>query len=322
MNADLSARSKSLSNLLDQELRTPVSAAAIAMSDALRSRYGDAVLSILYYGSCFRTGTENEGIMDIFVIVDDYHNVYTNRALAFANWLLPPNISYFEFEFEGTTIRSKYGLISLEQFVQRASPRCFHTFFWARFAQPCTLTFVRDEAVRRRIVDTLACAIGTFTMRVLPLLPSHFDAEMLWTLGLSASYQTELRPERPGAAAQLVKQNLARYQAVTQMTAALRPEFEAAEPASGPLQYSASISKLRRWSARQCWRIRRVQGKIINLARIMKASFTFDGGVDYVLWKIERHSGIKVEATPMLRRHPLLTCWPTVWRLYRAGAFR
>ena len=156
----------------------------------------------------------------------------------------------------------------------------------------------------------------------MPLLPSRFDAELLWTLGLSASYQTELRPERPGAAARLVKINLDRYQTVTQMTAALRPAIEPSDQPAGPAHYRVSISQARRWFARQLWRIRRVQGKIINLLRIMKAAFTFDGGVDYVLWKIERHSGIKIEATPLLRRHPLLACWPTVWRLYRAGAFR
>lgn len=322
MKPVFSASSGALSALLDEELRAPASPAAMAMSDALKSRYGDAVSSILYYGSCFRSGTEKDGILDIFVIVDDYRNVYSNRTLALANKLLPPNVFYCELEFGGATVRSKYAVISLDQFVHRTSHKCFHTFFWARFAQPCALTFVRDEAVRRRIVGALECAIATFAARVFPLLPPRFDAETLWTLGLSASYQTELRPEPPGAAARLVKENLARYRTVTRITAALHPEIEAAGYTAGPRQYRASISKSRRWICRHAWRTRRVQGKIINLLRIMKAAFTFDGGVDYVLWKIERHSGIKVEATPMLRRHPLLTCWPTLWRLYRAGAFR
>jgi len=300
----------------------PVSPAAMALSDRLKARYGDAVLGIVYYGSCFRTGTEKDGILDIFVIVDDYRNAYRKRTLAIANKLLSPNVFYDEMAYADTVLRTKYAVISLDQFLQRTSPRCFHTFFWARFAQPCALTFARDDDTRRRLVTALGGAVDTFITRVLPLLPAQFDAETLWTLGLSASYRTELRAEPPGSSTRLVEKNLARYRVVTRMTATRHPEIEDLTDESGEGELIATISERRRWFCRQSWRVRRVQGKIINLLRIMKSAFTFDGGVDYVLWKIERHSGVKVEATPMLRRHPLLACWPTVWRLYRAGAFR
>jgi hypothetical protein len=54
----------------------------------------------------------------------------------------------------------------------------------------------------------------------------------------------------------------------------------------------------------------------------MKSAFTFQGGVDYIVWKLERHTGIAVEVTPRLRRYPLIFIWPHFWRLYRRGAFR
>jgi hypothetical protein len=37
---------------------------------------------------------------------------------------------------------------------------------------------------------------------------------------------------------------------------------------------------------------------------------------------MERHSGVRVEATPWQRRHPLIGGWLVAWRLYRRGAFR
>jgi hypothetical protein len=67
---------------------------------------------------------------------------------------------------------------------------------------------------------------------------------------------------------------------------------------------------------------RRAYGKAVCLLRLMKAAFTFEGGADYILWKIERHSGVRVEASPFQRRHPLLGGWGLLWRLYRQGAFR
>jgi hypothetical protein len=322
MNAPQSNFTEELSTLIDDELSVPVTNASRAMSESLLDRYGDSVLGILYYGSCFRTGTEKDGILDIFVIVDSYQNVYSKSVLAIANKLLPPNVFYYEMEYEGDTLRTKYAVISLEQFIHRNSPRCFHTFYWARFAQPCALTYVNNEQTRKQIVDAIQVALKTFIDAVLPILPPYFDAETLWILGLSASYRTELRPESLGASARLVEKNLSRYSAVTQLSLAATGSAGTLYGSNDPPRYVAELSPLERWKGRQTWRVRRFQGKLINLLRIMKAAFTFDGGVDYVLWKIERHSGVKVEVTPMLRRHPLLTCWPTVWRLYRAGAFR
>jgi hypothetical protein len=55
---------------------------------------------------------------------------------------------------------------------------------------------------------------------------------------------------------------------------------------------------------------------------LLKATLTFEGGVDYILWKIERHSGVTVEIEPGLKRRPLLAMWVLSWRLYRKGGFR
>ena len=68
MNARKTKLTEELSTVIDNELSTPVSNAARAMSESLLARYGDSVLGIVYYGSCFRTGTEEDGILDIFII--------------------------------------------------------------------------------------------------------------------------------------------------------------------------------------------------------------------------------------------------------------
>ena len=321
ISATPSATTDPIRALLEAEVGTVVTPAARALGDHLREKHGAAVAAVLYYGSCLRDRTETDGILDIFVIVDDYAAVYDGRLIALANRLLPPNVFYLELPFGDAIIRTKYAIMTLEQFEHRTSPRCFHTFFWARFAQPCALIWRRDGAVHARIVGALATAIETFVERCLPLLPERFDAASLWSGALSASYSTELRPEPPGSTARLVARSPERYDSVTRALCDRLPELTVVGDGA-TAQFVARIPAARRWRARQVWRVRRVQGKLINLARIMKAAFTFDGGVDYVLWKIERHSGVRVEATPMLKRHPLLACWPTVWRLYRAGAFR
>ena len=71
-----------------------------------------------------------------------------------------------------------------------------------------------------------------------------------------------------------------------------------------------------RWALRRCW------GKTLNILRLFKAAGTFSNGIDYLLWKVERHSGVRVEATERMRRHPRLAAWGLAWKLWRKGAFR
>ena len=68
--------------------------------------------------------------------------------------------------------------------------------------------------------------------------------------------------------------------------------------------------------------LRRVAGKAVYFLQLVKAVFTFEGGVDYAIWKIERQSGVKLEASDFQRRHPLVAAWPLVWKAWRAGGLR
>ena len=56
--------------------------------------------------------------------------------------------------------------------------------------------------------------------------------------------------------------------------------------------------------------------------RVLKAVFTFEGGLDYVLHKLHSHSGVTIKVTDAQRRHPLCFSPLLAWKLYRKGAFR
>jgi len=86
--------------------------------------------------------------------------------------------------------------------------------------------------------------------------------------------------------------------------------------------YLAQIPASRRLISRVGWKIRTLQGKFLSLARLIKALFTFDGALDYVAWKLERHSGVHIEIPDRVRRYPLIFIWGMFWDLYRRGVFR
>ena len=147
-------------------------------------------------------------------------------------------------------------------------------------------------------------AILTTDQAVRPLVGAGADAATLWSRALTESYRTELRAEKPQRAAPDRRRR----------PGALPPRHRrAGEPADPSARRAAAA---RRWS----WR--RVQGKALSLLRLVKASWTFAGGADYLAWKISRHAGVPVEFSPWERRHPLLAAPFVLWRLARRGVIR
>lgn len=303
--------------------RTPVTSSRelLALRDALLGRYGEAVDAMLFYGSSLRSGDLLDGVVDLYLVVDNYRHAYGKLIPALFNRLLAPNVYYLEVEVDGNRVRAKYAVISMRDLQYGTSPRCFHSYLWGRFSQPCGLLYRRDGATGRRVQQALARAVTTFLARVLPVLPETLDSAAIWQQGLAWSYRAELRAERPGRSVQLHDSWQDHYAAVTALAMDALP-FRISRQQGDPLRYRVRIPWHTRMLGRAGWMLRRVQGKLLSLLRLMKASFTFQGGIDYIAWKLERHSGVHIEVTPEMRRHPLLYSWGLVWRLYRRGVFR
>ncbi len=92
--------------------------------------------------------------------------------------------------------------------------------------------------------------------------------------------------------------------------------------AAGQGRWQSQLTADQRSRRLRTWRIRGITGKFLALARILKAWITFDGGFDYIIWKLERHSGRHIDVPERVRRHPALHMWGFFWRLYRDGVFR
>jgi hypothetical protein len=55
---------------------------------------------------------------------------------------------------------------------------------------------------------------------------------------------------------------------------------------------------------------------------LLKSAATFGDWLPYVLWKLERHGGTRIELTDRQRRHPLIWGWPVLWRVLRRRDLR
>lgn len=300
-----------LIDIIAAEVRAPAFPAAHAFADELRARYGQATAAVLFYGSCLRQATDEGLILDFYVIVDRLSAALRNPISAGFGHVLPPNVYYHEMTHEGRTLRAKVAVISADRFVRGTGPASFTSALWARFAQPAALLYARDAEAERRITDALAAAVTTTAVRAAALLAEDFAARDLWMRAFRETYAAELRPENEEKSAELVEGNLDRYEAVT---AAI---FEAKEGAPG---FYAPVGDARgRGRAMVAWRLRRLAGRLLNAARLLKAAFTFHGGLDYAVAKIERHSGVKIELTEKEKRTPLLTGVRLFFQVRRRG---
>jgi hypothetical protein len=308
--------------IVAQPSSRPISKAIRAVGDALAKKYGSSALGVLLYGSCLRAGTDHDSLVDCYVLVDDYGSVYQKAWLALFNRWLPPNVFYWEVPAEERIVRVKYAVLSLDDFERSVSSQWFHSYFWARFAQPTVLLLAATPEVERRVFHGLAKAVRTFVGNTLPRMTQAFTAEQLWHTGLMLTYGAELRSEPQGRVQTLWAHDREFYEQVTQSLLLSWPSCLQTDQGEGQFQYTVTYGTRERLLNRFGWVARKIQGKILSILRLMKAAFTFQGGADYLIWKIERHSGVKIELTPAQRRHPIWAGLTTFWRLYRKGAFR
>ena len=141
-------------------------------------------------------------------------------------------------------------------------------------------------------------------------------------MGLELSYQAELRAEQPEKRARLFETAPDYYEEITSIVMNAVPYPVEMLDITGTLRYRHNISGHVRFLSRILWGLRSLQGKLLSVLRLLKATTTFEGGIDYILWKIQRHTGVSVDVSPGLRRHPLLAMWVLSWQLYRRGGFR
>ncbi len=100
----------------------PAHPALVQLVEFLKDRHGSCVASVLFYGSCLRSGDPYEGLVDLYLVVDRYRCANSGWVKAAWNWLLPPNVFYAEFAHEGRMVRCKYAILSLAD-LEKEPPR-------------------------------------------------------------------------------------------------------------------------------------------------------------------------------------------------------
>jgi len=274
--------------LVAAELSEAVDPRVADIAATIAAAYPRAARAVLFYGSCLRERQLDGLMLDFYLIVSDYDAAYDRAWLARANRLIPPNV--FPFAYEG--LSAKYAVLSEADFARLCGHGADNVSVWARFAQPSRLVWAADEAARVSATDAVALAVPTLLALALPCVDQaeRGDWRSVFGTAFAHTYRAELRAERQGRSVSILDADPDRYRAM----------FEAAQ-ADGALAQTGQKSR-----AEARWRQLQRRGKWLSVVRLIKASFTFAGGIDYLAWKINRHAGTSIVITPWQRRHPLM----------------
>jgi hypothetical protein len=289
-----------LLDLVAEELARPLPEAVRALAAHLADPARDA--AVLYYGSTLRTG-DLSGLLDFYVLTKAPHRTGFHGLVERVLW---PEVSYREFEADGARLQAKVATLPLDVFRRAAEGRTLDTTIWTRFVQPAAIAWSAGDETP--VVEAVAAAVRTASRYAAALGPEQGPPEAFWTALFRRTYAAEFRVESPGRADTVLGSYAGRFARILPLAwAAAGVAFR---------EEGGEFAPVKRGLPR--WGLRAALGKPLNLARLAKAAFTFEGAARYAAYKIEKHTGVALEVTPFRERHPILAAPGVLWRLSRA----
>lgn len=295
------------------------------LTESLVEVAGNQIRSVLLYGShLVGTAPDRYSAYDLVVVVEKYlglyralrHGGFTHRPprlMASLAWMLPPNvIAYAPDGPEGPI--AKCLIISAEDFERELSSRSRDHFMISRMIQDVGVLYARDPAAERWVLDGLAAARRTVLDWAAPYVTSPFTAEILAREMIAICYGSEIRPEsgsRPAAVFEAQRDYLVETYGRLLVDASSKGLLVREGDAYRCLRQPGPMARF----ARSAYFF---ASKLRVTSRWFKHVFTFENWLPYLVRKVERRTGMRVELTALERRLPLIFLWPRLIRVLRS----
>lgn len=305
----------SLQQLVGQELMVPVKTEIAEFAAHIAAAYPGAARAVLFYGSCLRSERLVGEMLDFYLIVSDYKAAYRKRWMAKWNRRLPPNVFPFQF---GELI-AKVAVLDERDFHALNRTSAASVSVWARFSQPSRLVWCADDTAKNRVILSVSGAAPALLNAALSHMEREVDIFDLWQSGYAMTYGAELRAERGDRPASVIDHDRDRYARFGQ--AALH-HTSIPNEMRGDKIYLLADAEMRAAREKQRWPALRRNGKLLTIARLIKAAFTYAGGIEYLAWKINRHAGTKITLSAWQKRWPILAALLLLPRLLAKGAVK
>jgi len=290
--------------------------------DLLTDASGESLEAVIFFGSCLLGTSPNAAsAADLIVVVRDYTRFYEDLGaqlpaarhigiITTLNRILPPNIINLS-DPAGMRAGAKCFIVSERDFKHGMSMASRDYFFRGRLSQRVEIVYARNADARVRTEDYLAMA-RRLTLSWVPLyLPEKFTVFEYCRSMLGVSYAGEIRPESSRRVDEV-------FNAQQEFFRLVYGRILDGAVAGGQLvsdgeyyQVVETPTKARRRHFRRFWR----RSKARATLRWLKYMLTFDDWLDYIVHKVERRTGMRVELTQAERKAPFILLWPKVFRV-------
>jgi len=206
--------------------------------------------------------------------------------------------------------------MTLKQFVEETSAKAHDIHHLGRFSKRFALVYSQDEGITRTVIDGALRAMLSLIPHSLALLPAAFSLEDFILKQLSLSYLGEQRVAEPQKVRQLFQASQDYYLDLYPQVLAFHTARYGTPQGDAQSGYTQTPpDETRRCHTEAFLRRSRHRG----ILRWPKYMLTVENWLEYILDKLERHQGIKVELNSYQRRFPLIFGWPKYFELRRKG---
>ncbi len=312
-----------------------------------RGIFGRSLRAVIFYGSCISSVTRSTSSMfDFFLVCDRYESFYGNAGgrwrkkkrwvHAALNRFLAPNIYEVEVPagaaLGGGVLRCKFCVVSERHLRRETSWEGHDLYHMGRFSKRMGLAWTASPAVHERVIERFVDAAVTVAGLALGRLAERPDPRAPFTPAefaravLALSYEGEVRVEASDKVDKIFRSEADHYEEIygRRILSALRDGSgrRAVEPAGEdgsmrialPASETALLARtVQRWLARS-----RRRGK----QRWPKYMFLYENWIDYVIDKIERTKGIRLEPSERDKRWWPIFGWKYFFELRRAGLIK
>jgi hypothetical protein len=291
----------------------------------LEEACGRNIVGVIFFGSrLVGTSPGESSAADLFVVVENYLLFYESIGsrlpaarhagiIAALNRMLPPNIIYLN-DPGGMRAGAKCFIVSESDLALGLSADSQDHFFRGRLAQRVHIVYARSDK-DRRAMETRIDAARHLTLTWVPLyLREPFNVMDYCRRMMEVSYAAEIRPEARSRVREVIDAQASFFRLVYArvLQTGVRDGRLVAEGDMFRLAKKAGWRE--RWSASHFFR----RSKARATLRWFKYMLTFDDWLDYIVRKIERRSGERIELTRAERRFPVILLWPKAFKLIRA----
>lgn len=289
--------------------------------DKFNEIFKEHLLAVILYGSCLHPSTRKPtSSHDFYIVLDTYKSALPDFFHALLNRILPPNVYYIQLKEGDKILEAKYNTISLRDLERETSLSAGSLFTLGRFGKRLGLLYLKP-GYEDRIIDSIYNAVLTNTYLALTMMDREFTLDEFILFLLSLSYAGEVRIERDTKIQELFSAFQDYYRYVYGRALAEFAVHTKAVVGGEPcyrLNFSEDEIAVRRKMTEKFIR----KSRRMSVLRWPKSIYTFGNYVDYLILKVERSKGIKIELTPLERKFPLIFGWRHFFRLLRKGMIK